>query len=138
MDWGRGSRRWFYRLAEVAWQFLDANGDLPIRGIFQELWDTDAVMDATPELDLWEPGATTPIEIDICVQRGPELWIGEAKVSDKLGTAAEENAKLSKLASAASMLGAHGVLFVTAADDFRATTKARIAGKFPSGTLPRA
>ena len=139
LNWiGDGEPRWYYRLAEVAWQFLAANGDLPIRGIFQELWDDGVAMAATPELDLWEPGADRPIEIDICVQRAAELWIGEAKVSPKLGTVAEENAKLSKLAQVAAILGAHGVLFVTAADEFQPKTQGRITGKFPSGGLPRA
>jgi hypothetical protein len=138
-DWlGNGEPRWFYRLSEVLWQFLGANGDLPIRGIFQELWRPDRVMAATPELDLWPPDAERPIEIDICVQRGPELWIGEAKIADRLGTAKDENAKLAKLAEAANVLGAHGVLFVTAAPEFRDATKARILATFPEGSLPRA
>ncbi len=135
---GSGEPRWFYRLAEVLWQFLDSNGDVPIRGIFQELWDPDRVMAATPELDLWPPEAERPIEIDICVQRGPELWIGEAKVADRLGTAKEENAKLAKLSEAATVLGAHGVLFLTAATDFRDATKDRIRAIFPDDSMPRA
>jgi hypothetical protein len=139
LNWiGDGEPRWYYRLAEVAWQFLAANGDLPLRGIFQEIWSDDVAMAATPELDLWAPGADSPIEIDICVQRGPDLWIGEAKVSPKLGTVAEEKAKLSKLAQVAAIVGAHGVLFVTAADEFQPKTQGRITGKFPRGRIPRA
>lgn len=134
-DWlGIGEPTWFYRLAEVLWQFLDANGDLPIRGLMQELRCQDAVMDATPELDLRSPDSDSPIEIDMCVQRGHQLWIGEAKVGNRLGAGQDETAKIQKLADAARVLGAHGVLFVTAASGFQSTTLERIRQAFPGAS----
>lgn len=135
---GHGEPTWHYRLAEVVWQFLDNDGDVPIRGIFKALWEQDHLMFATPELDLWPPGASHPIEIDICVQKDAELWIGEAKVADNLGTKREELHKLSQLKEAADLLGAHGVLFVTAADGFREATSKRIDATFQADSRQHA
>ena len=67
-------------------------------------------MDITPELDLWPPNADSPTE----------------------------TAKIKKLAGAASALGAHGVLFVTAASAFHQTTVGRIQSAFAnSGRIVR-
>jgi len=53
------------------------------------------------ELDLWPPGAARPIELDVCAQRGAELWIGEAKKAPTLGSPNEARSKLAGLRRAA-------------------------------------
>ena len=76
--------QWRYRLAEVLWQLLEHHGDLPLRALSEvlnlgrgRLSGPSAMLH---EQDLWAPGAERPIELDICAQRGPELWIGESGI----------------------------------------------------------
>ncbi len=113
--------QWRYRLNELLWQLLTHNGDVPLRALRETLGVGTAEMrEPTASLhehDLWAPGAETPIELDICAQRGPELWIGEAKVAKNLGTEQQARAKLEGLRLAAELLRPHGILFVTAASE---------------------
>ena len=109
--------QWRYRLAEVFWQLLEHNGDLPLRAL-REVLGLGAG-DRRPaawvhEHDLWAPGAEHPIELDICAQRGPELWIGEAKLTDNMGKGRQEKKKLQSLREAAELLQPHGIVLVTA------------------------
>ncbi len=110
--------QWRYRLAEVFWQLLQHNGDLPLRALRNVLgiggsWQLGPTA-VLHEHDLWAPGADRPIELDICAQRGPELWIGEAKTAGNLGSGTQAAAKLDGLRRSAELLRPHGVLLVTA------------------------
>jgi hypothetical protein len=110
--------QWRYRLAEVFWQLLQHNGDLPLRALRNVLgiggsWQLGPTA-FLHEHDLWAPGADRPIELDICAQRGSELWIGEAKTAGSLGSATQAAAKLDGLRRSAELLRPHGVLLVTA------------------------
>jgi hypothetical protein len=131
--------QWRYRLNELLWQLLTHNGDVPLRALRDTLGiGTPDVSQPTASLhehDLWEPDGETPIELDICAQRGPELWIGEAKVANRLGPEQSARAKLEGLRKAAELLRPHGILLVTASDGWTDRT-VRIArevlGKLPS------
>ena len=97
--WQPGTEpQWRYRLNELLWQLLMHNGDVPLRALRETLGiGRRQVRQPTASLhehDLWPPGAETPIELDICAQRGPELWIGEAKVANSLGGEPQARAKL--------------------------------------------
>jgi hypothetical protein len=112
--------QWRYRLNELLWQLLMHNGDVPLRALRETLGiGTADVRQPTASLhehDLWPPDAKTPIELDICAQRGPELWIGEAKVANILGREQQARVKLEGLRRAAMLLRPHGILFVTASE----------------------
>lgn len=117
--------QWRYRLAEVLWQLLQHNGDLPLRALRTVLrlgTQDGPTEDWLNEHDLWAPGAERPLELDICAQRGAELWIGEAKIADTLGTRQAEVAKLSSLRTAAELLRPHGILLVTAQPEWNVRT----------------
>jgi hypothetical protein len=131
--------QWRYRLNELLWQLLMHNGDVPLRALRETLGIGTAEggppTASLNEHDLWEPGAETPIELDICAQRGPELWIGEAKVANSLGPEPQARAKLDGLRKAAELVRPHGILFVTAAEAWTERTEeiARgVLGELPS------
>ena len=124
--------QWRYRMHELLWQLLLHNGDVPLRALRETLQigmpDASEPTAALHEHDLWEPGADTPIELDICAQRGPDLWIGEAKIANTLGREPQARSKLEGLRRAAEMLRPHGILFVTASAGWTDRTE-EIAGE---------
>jgi hypothetical protein len=119
--------QWRYRLNELLWQLLAHNGDVPMRALRNILGiggrEAHVPTASLHEQDLWEAGAATPIELDICAQRGPELWIGEAKVANSLGAEREAKTKLKGLRRAAQQLRPHGILFVTATEGWTGRTE---------------
>jgi hypothetical protein len=124
--------QWRYRLNELLWQLLMNHGDIPLRAVRETLGVGTAEI-ASPaaslhEQDLWAPQDDTPIELDICAQIGPQLWIGEAKLANSLGTAREARAKLARLRQAAEIIRPHGILLVTASDTWTDRTR-ELAGK---------
>jgi hypothetical protein len=132
--------QWRYRLAEVLWQLFEHNGDLPLRAVRDALGveDFKGTSSMLHEIDLWAPNAERPIELDICVQRGPELWIGEAKLAPRLGTAAAAQAKLAGLRQAAEVLRPHGIVLVTGAQEWTAETEEKaqvVLGDLPTELL---
>lgn len=123
--------QWRYRLAEVIWQLMEHNGDLPIRAVHSLLGITlrqergyTAVL---AEQDLWPPDEDRPIELDICAQTGPELWIGEAKIASTMGNASAERGKLKALGRAAEVLRPHGILLATGEADGWSERTSRVA-----------
>jgi hypothetical protein len=131
--------QWRYRLNELLWQLLVHNGDVPLRALRETLGiGTLEVRQPTASLhehDLWKPGAKTPSELDICAQRGPELWIGEAKVGNSLGQEQEARSKLEGLRQAAQLLRPQGILFVTASEGWTDRTQElarEVLGELPS------
>lgn len=109
--------QWRYRLNEMIWQLLQHNGDVPLRALRDALGfgkkGTRVPTSALYEHDLWTSGAARPIELDICAQLGPDLWIGEAKTGRNFGKKAASETKLAGLRQATEILRPHGVLFVT-------------------------
>ncbi|MFA9272102.1 MAG: hypothetical protein ACEQSX_15370, partial [Baekduiaceae bacterium] len=111
--------RWHYRLAEVIWQLYEHNGDVPLRAIAEHLRPADdrVSFEYVHEIELWD-GEDRLAELDICARRGPDLWIGEAKIAPRLGTKAEAAAKLRGLRRAAEVLQPRGLIFATAAPEW--------------------
>lgn len=130
--------QWRYRMHELIWQLLMHDGDVPLRALRETLSIGKAEVDrptaALHEHDLWEPGADSPIELDICAQRGPELWIGEAKVGNSLGSERPARRKLARLRNAAELLRPYGVMFVTASEGW--TDRTREVAREVLGDLP--
>lgn len=128
---------WRYRLAEILWQLLEHNGDLPLRALRQHLgFGTDRRIPRAMlhEHEVVSVKGGSPIELDICAQRGSELWIGEAKIAASMGSSREEVRKLKGLAHVARLLRPAGVLLVTAAEQWSQRTADRateILGDLP-------
>jgi hypothetical protein len=126
---------WRYGLAEVIYQFLFANGDLPLLSAYR-------FVSARPkrrepfqlvgELDISPPESKTR-ELDIILTHGSELWLGEATLDNNLGR--DEVERLERLARLADMLSARGVLLITS-QQWREQTKLRARQTFP-GVWPQ-
>jgi hypothetical protein len=111
---GVGEPSWFYRIDEVVWQFCEHHGQLPLRAAWTLMWSDRPPTVVAPELDLFEPEKKKPIELDICVVRGGELWIGEAKKSPTLGkNKSDARNKMRRLRRAAEALTADGIILVS-------------------------
>jgi hypothetical protein len=121
---------WFYRLAEVLYQFLANHGDLPLLAVHDRFGGHPCV-DQSYELDL-SPAAGGKLEIDIFVSDGPRLWIGEATTSGEF-----DSGRLVKVAEVASLLDAYGVLLVTSKAQWSPSTAAEASEAFPEQYWPR-
>jgi hypothetical protein len=128
--WGGSDEpRWAYRLAEVLYQPLRHNGELPLLAVYDEFASDEAPLAQAYELDFDHPGAEK--ELDIACSIGPTLVIGEATIDGKL--AARRFDFLTRLAP---LLGAHRVLLATSAERWSEETAARARRAFP-GDWPR-
>jgi hypothetical protein len=132
-----------YGIAEVIYQFLRGNGELPLLAIFDHLVTRslggdrfDLPLDIAHELQFRPQEPRRPREHDIVVSWGPDLWLGEASVTDRFGTAAEETARFNRIAETASAARARGVIFVTSAPAFRTSSVARARAAFRSAVWP--
>ncbi len=135
---GTDEPQWHYRVAEVLFQFLENNGDLGLRAtqtFLRPRRESQLAFEYLHEIDLVDGGDPKPIELDICVQVGGDLWIGEAKTGPNLGNKRERIAKLRGLRRAAEVLRPRGLVFVTASDSWTDHTRGEIARSFESMPL---
>jgi len=122
--------RWRYGLAEVIYQFLDANGELPLLAAYRfvsERPNGRGLFQLAGELDI-SPPAGKARDLDIILADGSELWLGEATVQTSLG--GDEAERLERLGQLADLLRARGVLLVTS-NRWSEATKARARETFP-------
>ena len=131
---GAPEPQFHYALSEVFFQFLSHRGEIPLLAAFGHFVTGRGrereAFDIAFELQLVSPDGGKS-EHDIFVTWGTELWLGEATVDDKLGRSrAEEQERLRRLKKVTDVLSAGGVLFVTAAQEFRAATRQRIEQTF--------
>jgi hypothetical protein len=138
-SWMHGAEPlWRYGLAEVLYQFLDADGDLPVLGAadfasgeMMSASDPARPLQLTFELDVYDDAAVKS-ELDIVLANGSELWVGEATHRDRLEpTRAAEQARLNRLRAIAEVLGARGVLLV-GGRVFAGSTRQRLESNFSS------
>jgi hypothetical protein len=131
-------RAWFdtdepvlsYRMAEVLFQLLSNNGELPLLAAQEQFEDATRPAGRGFELELTTPeGARW--EVDIFRSDGPRLWIGEASKSGRF-----DAPKLSFLAQLAAVVNAYGVLLATSLAAWPDSTKANAERAFP-GSWPR-
>jgi hypothetical protein len=134
---------WRYALAEVAYQFLGHDGDLPLLAAHDFVM-SDASgsrqssrrrVEYTGELDLIGPDGVSS-ELDIVVTDGTQLWVGEATTKPRLEkTNAKELKRLRRLREVADIVGARGALLINGGD-WNASTIGRARAGFP-GLWPK-
>ena len=130
--------RWHYALAEVVFQFLTHNGDLPLLAAYDFIVSPAArarppvrrQLQFTGELLLTDPEGVRS-ELDIAVTDGSHLWVGEATTAKRLAnSAADELVRLERFKKVADLLGARGALLVTSGE-WQKTTEGRATAIFP-------
>lgn len=108
---------WFYGLAEVVYQLLVHNGDLPLLAV-AETFNTSRPLEQTYELDVHRDTAEKGREVDLFVSEGSRLWIGDATVTGDFS-----RKRLQELRAIARAFGAHGILLVTSRETFPQGTR---------------
>ena len=134
---------WRYGLAEVLFQFLRHDGDLPLLAAERLRQDISAgrtlgdqrMAPFASEVDVFSPDGARS-ELDIVIADGHELWVGEATGAPRLETTnASELLRLERLRAVADVLSARGVLLVNGGSWNRGTI-GRANAVFP-GIWPR-
>jgi hypothetical protein len=116
--------RWRYRLDEVVFQFARHRGDLPTLAAFERFEQSEQTAQFVPEVALTDPTGQER-EIDFAVTEGSSLWLGEAFTDGRYAPRKNtEMERLRRLADAAAVLNARGVIFATSADAVSAETVA--------------
>jgi hypothetical protein len=122
---GDAEARWWYRLDEVVFQFARHRGDLPTLAAFEKFGQAAQTAQFVPEVALTDPSGQKR-EVDFAVTDGSSLWLGEAFTDARYApTKAEEMERLQRLAEAAEVLNARGLIFATTADSVAPRTIAR-------------
>jgi hypothetical protein len=117
--------RWWYRLDEVVFQFARHRGDLPTLAAFERFERARQTAQFVPEVALTDPTGQER-EVDFAVTDGSSLWLGEAFTDARYApTKKAEMERLWRLAEAAAVLNARGVIFATSADQVSPETTAR-------------
>ena len=120
---------WFYSLAEVVFQAVDNNCQVPILAL-RELIHKSHTFDYVPELDVKDDSKSVA-ELDICCIVDGKIIVGEAKCADRLDNSQrEEKRKLKRLLRAAEAATADRVVLATAAKSWRPATKKLAAEVF--------
>jgi hypothetical protein len=124
--------KWLFRVNEMVWQFLKANGDIPVRALQKEVPEAIKVPVASCfEVEITQSNKPM-VELDFCASRNGRLYICEAKLKDKLDpTVAGETARLAKLRQAATILRADAVVLATGAAAWKKATLERSRAEFP-------
>jgi hypothetical protein len=129
---------WLYGLAEVVFQFLRHNGDIPLLNSYRFMRTRAGLSTALQqrrvelvgELTVRDNGGETH-ELDIAITLDSELWLGEATADTNLGkNEARQKERLGELARTAKILNARGVILITA-DEWTKTTKKLARAAFP-------
>jgi len=124
--WRMGAEpTYYYDLAEVVFQALQGNVEVPVRALASLQRDARSFAE-TPEVELVDVSGAK-IEIDLLAIADGRIIVGEAKTGDKLqDTAKAESAWLGRIERLASAVVADEVIFATAAPAWRPPTLARI------------
>jgi hypothetical protein len=124
---------WSYALAEVVFQFLEHDGDLPLLAAQDLLSRTRNPSEQALEVDVYEPGAKRPHEVDIALADGFRLWVGEASKKAKFDP---HPRRLRRLKAFAEKVDAYGVTLATSRTRFPAGIEADALALF-DGDWPR-
>lgn len=120
---------WRYGLAEVIFQFLEHNGDLPLLSghHFMRARNEGRTFRGRPkfqaagELDIFGPDGAKS-ELDIVIAYGTELWVGEATtVKQPEKSKDDELNRLARLREVSEVLCARGVLLISGSNWVRNT-----------------
>jgi hypothetical protein len=123
---------WLYRLAEVVYQFLRSDGDLPLLAAWDRFGRSGRPLALTNELEFKRENGES-FEIDIVLSNGHELWLGEATSTTNL----EPLERLDQLGELAELGSAYGVLLVTSTTNFKKVVRERFDRVF-AGIWPKA
>jgi hypothetical protein len=127
LSWlGNNEPVWSYRMAEVLYQFLQNDGELPLLAVRDVFEDSNRPLTHAFELDLAGPNNESS-ELDIFSTDGYRLWIGEAKENGRF-----ESDRLGLVAELAGLLDAYGVLLVTSRASWPPATQAQVRAAFTS------
>jgi hypothetical protein len=130
-SWGGSNEpAWSYQLAEVVYQFLSHNGDLPLLAANDSLRTATRPFQHGYELEVTDPRGVSR-EVDIFALDGYRLWIGEASTTGRF-----ESGRMAFVDELAGAVRAYGVLLATTKKRFSAATEAEVDSTF-SGTWPR-
>lgn len=121
---------WSYQLAEVVYQFLKHNGDLPVLAMNDAFADSKRPFMHGFELDVTDPHGECR-DVDIFALDGYRLWIGEATVDGEF-----EAPKIEFVQRLAEATSAYGVLFATSKSTLKPGTQRKITQAF-GGSWPR-
>lgn len=123
---GTAEPTWYLRLAEVVYQLLTNNGDLPLLALASAFQKDAQPIDQMFETEIsgWstESPIETSIEVDIIASEGYRLWIGEATTRNRFGEGAAEHRRFERLAAVAGAFDAWGVLLCTSQPTFSDAT----------------
>ena len=125
---------WSYRMAEVLYQLLDHDGELPLLTVRHVFKDSRRPRGQSYELDLTDASGETR-EVDIFCSDGYRLWVGEAKKNGRF-----EPARLEFIAELAKLIDAYGVLLTTSKASWPPASKQQaesaLVGSWPRLLMP--
>jgi hypothetical protein len=119
-----------YRLAEVVFQLLEHDGELPLLAARDAFGDAKQPIGQGYEL-LIKPPDAKPQEVDIFQSEGYRLWIGEASVDPGFNPQ-----RFEFLARLCDVLDAYGVILATSKEKWRSGTEEQARATFP-GPWPK-
>jgi hypothetical protein len=128
-----------YELAEVIYEFLAHDNDVPLLAAYDYFVSMLAARDRRPldlgfEIEVVSPDGTQS-EHDIVAVWGSDLWLGEATKRADFGPGQEELARLRRLKELADLLGARGVLLATSSV-FTRRTRDHVSSVFATWPQP--
>ena len=121
---GNSDPIWFYRPAEVLYQLLDHNGQLPLFAMERLIGESRGPTDFAHEVDIFD-AAGEKHEIDLVLSIGSRLTLGEVSQTDNFGTRAEENKRFQHLRNLADLTNAARTVLATADATLRPVTITR-------------
>lgn len=126
---GESDPIWFYRPAEVLYQLLEHDGQLPLFTMDRLVGTSREPIDLTHEVEIVN-AQSDQFEVDFLLSIGSRLILGEATQRDSFGTAAEENRRFQRLHQLADLTGAASIVLATSAESFRQPTLGRAKSTF--------
>ena len=110
--------QWHFGLAEVVFQFLEHDGDVPLHAAALVMEDAVLTANVAFEIELYDEEGTKS-EHDLFISLGSHFVLGEATSTDRLESSLkEERKRLRRLGRVAELLGARTVVLATAAPAF--------------------
>jgi hypothetical protein len=133
---GASRPEWHFGLAEVVYQFLEHNGDIPVQAARSLLAGSQQPAAVTFELEL-EDSEERKSEHDLILTRGSRLVVGEATSDDRLEKSkSKEIERLERLSVVADMLEAQSVVLATTQPRFTKATVGRARAIVEKPWLP--
>lgn len=125
----------YYDLAEVVYQAISSDFDVPVRALKQLSDESKSSFAEAPEIEIAD--TTERTEIDLLVIADGRILLGEAKRSNELGKSARDEVRwLERFRRAAVAATADDVVFATATPAWSERTARSISGVFGDRDRP--